>query len=227
MEVNKVLMSKKYTQEEFYKEGCKNIYKFDDASETAESVISKLHEVYKLENALFDAGKSFDIELHMKELPFEVRVAVLRDALTQKDLLDATIVINVFNFIKSFNTFCDDFFTNDIILVNSIVEYLDLKTELALELKETTDTLLSYVFSVIKSVGVTEFTNDNQPEMIPLFYQRLLMASDFVSISNMLKKTSSVDHSKLILVANASTFLLSLCNKYSIANFLEIETGAK
>lgn len=227
MEKNIVLMSREYTADEFYKEGYKNIYKFDDPKESEEKVLAKLHEVYKLEAALFDAGKSFDIELHMKALPFDIRIAALRDALAQENLLDATMVINIFNFIKSFNTFCEAYFTNSIILVNSIMEFLDLKTALAAELKETTERLVSYVFSIIKSVGVTEFTNDNQPTMIPLFYQRLLLACDFVSISNMLKKTESVDQTKLTLVANASTFLLSLCKKYSLANLLDVATGVK
>lgn len=226
MEVNEVLIDKVYTAEEFYKKGVKNVYTFNE-TKPKEDVIALLHAIYDVEASLQAKGESFDIELHLKNLPFETRIAILEDAMHQENLLDSTMVLNIFNFIKSFNTFSDDYFKNDLVLVNSILEFLDLKTALAVSLEKTANTLLNYVFSVIKSVGVTEYTPDNQPESIPFLYQRLLFICDFVSISNMLKKANKVDYATLKLVANADMFLQSLCQKYTFANLLAKDTGVK
>jgi hypothetical protein len=156
------------------------------------------------------------VKLNLKALSFEDRLEILRSALNNQDLLDSTLVLNIFNLINSYKELNKDYYSSEEVMVNSTIEFIDMKNKLKEELTKFSNELARYYISIIKTVGVTDFPANNLPQPIPYVYQRILLISDFISMSNIIKSIQEVNG--LIYVENAELFLSALANRYVFAN---------
>lgn len=194
---------------------------FKDKS--SDEIVDFLKKLNTLELEFIESNKKFDIHLNFKSIGFSDRISIMKWALQNNDLVDSSLILNIFNFIKGYNTFDDTFFDSKEVIVNDLEEFLDMKTALSTEISYFVKNLAKYYFSIIKTVGVTDFPSNNLPETIPFIYQRVLLISDFISLSNIVKGIKSID--ELIYVENAEMFLQSLSNKYLFSQILMNKTG--
>ena len=144
-------------------------------------------------------------------------MAIFKYALTHEDIVDSYTILNLFNLLKGYNTFEDSFFQSPAVFLNSLVEFVDLRADLKAEIEAFTKKLILYYLAIFKSVGITEFTEDNKPIIIPYVYQRFILISNFVSMSNILLKETTFP-TEIPTVANAGVFITQLAGRFSIAN---------
>jgi len=177
----------------------------------------------KVDGPLVEAKKNFTIRLNLKELSFDARLEIIRSAIKNLDLIDSTLILNIFNLIKGFNTVDPSFFASPDIVVNSMLEFVDMKVKLKAELTELSKEITRYFYSILRTVGLTDFPANNLPEVIPFIYQRIFLVSDFISLSNIIRKFESIDN--LVYVENAEYFLQSLSTRYMFATMLIQNAG--
>lgn len=206
--------------------GGKWVVKFDSLTNLEDMKIC-LQTIFDAEKELHDAKenkKEYEINLEgIKNLSLDNRVELLKMALKNEDLLDSTFLLNIFNFLKTFNNFDDSFFQSSAVFVNDFDEFCDLKDGVMEELEVVNKNIARYYISIIKTLGVTDFPANNLPQIMPYIYQRIFLISDCISLSNMIKKYKSVDN--LIYVENAEYFFSNLANRYVFANFLIKNAG--
>lgn len=199
----------------------KIIYKVDDT----EYIIKHLTDLNNFELKKQEEKKPVEVHLNFKSLSFDTRLEILRWALTKEDLIDASLVLNIFNLIKGYSTFDKTFFDSEEVMFNKATEFLDFKRKLTTERSKFLRELARYYFSAIKSCGIVEYAVDNPPLIIPFVYQRILLISDFITMSNML--CDIVEVNNLVNVANARFFIDSMSTKNSIANIFIKSLGVQ
>lgn len=97
----------------------------------------------------------FRPRLILKDLSFELKCEAMKIALTRSDLVDQVMILNIFNLVKSWNTFADKYFEDRITLCNSIEEYIDLKLKCKTELNAFKTNVVKFFISALKSYSVT------------------------------------------------------------------------
>lgn len=199
----------------------KIIYKVDDKDE----IIKHLTELNNYELKQQEEKKPVEIHLNFKALSFDTRLEILRWALTKEDLIDSSLILNIFNLIKGYSTFDKTFFESEEVMFNKATEFLDFKRKLVTERTKFLRELARYYFSVIKSCGIVEYSTENPPVIIPFVYQRILLITDFITMSNMFYDIVEVND--LVNVANARYFIDSLSTKNSIANIFIKSLGVQ
>lgn len=164
-----------------------------------------------------------DVSLNFKNTKLSTRVEIIKWALGYKDLVDATLILNIFNLIKGFNNCDQSFFEVSEVMFNSFEEFIDVKTSLKDDLLLFRKELAKYFYSLFRTVGATVFPDNVRPEILPLIYQRIFLIADFISISNMIRNFKTVED--LVFVENAEMFLQSLSTRYVFAGALMRNAG--
>ena len=139
----------------------------------------------------------------------EIKLEAMKFLFTQEDLLDSYAILNLYNFIKCYNTFAEEFFESACIYVKDVEEFLDTKYELKDVFDKVTRDLCIYYLSVLKSCDKIN-TDFDTMIVLPLLYQRLLFITDFPTLAVLLNKVQDIDLSKTFVVNNANAFLDSL-----------------
>lgn len=195
------------------------VFKQEDPS----TICEQLNKINIWEIERIESKENCDVSLNFKELSFDTRVVILKWALTHFDLVDSTLVLNIFNLIKGFNNCDSSFFDAQEVMFNSFEEFIDIKTLLKEDLIIFRKELAKYYYSIIRTVGATVFPDNALPVIIPLVYQRIFLISDFISLSNMVRNFKSID--ELVFVENAEMFLQSLATRYVFAGILMKKAG--
>lgn len=164
-----------------------------------------------------------DVSLNFKNTKLNTRLNIIKWALGYKDLVDSTLILNIFNLIKGFNNCDQSFFEVNEVMFNSFEEFIDIKTSLKDELLGFRKELAKYFYSLFRTVGATVFPDNVRPEILPLIYQRIFLIADFISISNMIRNFKSIED--LVFVENAEMFLQSLSTRYVFAGALMRQAG--
>lgn len=189
---------------------------------TKEDLCLKLENLIK--NQLDEFESTGDITtsikdvLDVKNLPFEEKVEFFKYILSNEDVLDSVIILNIFNMIKCYNAFDDSYFEAEDTFFKDFEEYLDIKTSLRDELDRFSKQLCIYYMSILYSCGVTDDNADKDIISMPLVYQRILYVVDFISMSNILNKTKNfeIKVDDLYLIQNSCIYLESLSNRFLI-----------
>lgn len=200
------------------------LFVFDEETQDAVGCIKSLNE-FQVEN--HDDGQDFKFVLDIKDLPFETKRDVLKYALTTDNIIDTTLILNIFLLIKGYNTFDDRFFESRQVCMKSLEEFIDLKLALKDELNAFINNLKKWYYSVITCCGLVEYVSDDKPQIMPYTYQRILGVSDFVSLSNIFKKTKKLEEIELVTVGNAHEILLELAKRFVLSDLIAIKSGAK
>ena len=179
------------------------------------NILIILNELY-----MYEVESQRSISLRLKNLPIELKSSILLHALERKNLVNSTIILNIFNLIKGYNTFEDDFFAHPDTIFNTLEEFLDIKIDLNRDLSMFSKELIIYYLSIMKCCGVTEYTNDMVLVDIPLIYQRVLSISDIVSLSSIFMKVPEINTNELLLVNDAYQYMAYLASNFTLANKL-------
>lgn len=190
---------------------------------SVEESIECIKLIHEKELELHNSKTNFELSINFKALDFKTRLEILKYAITNLDLIDSSLILNIFNLVKGYNTFDDSFFESEEIMINNLEEFLDIKSGLKTELDELTKEIARYYISILKTAGVTDFPANNLPKVMPFLYQRIFYISDFISLSNIIRKFTEV--TDLIYVENAESYLNALANRYVFANILMQDLG--
>lgn len=184
---------------------------FDFVDNNLEKVLEDLKEIHLKENELFANSETSNNQLNisLKKLDNEIKVEAMKYLFSQEDLIDSYALLNLYNFIKCYNTFSEDFFESSCVYINDVEEFLDTKYELKEIFDKITKDLCIYFLSVLKSCDKIN-TDFDTMIVLPLLYQRLLFITDFPTLAVLLNKVQDIDLSKTFIVNNANAFLDSL-----------------
>ena len=142
------------------------------------------------------ADEAFDL----KECPYEDKVRFMRYVMGDSGLINTSLLTNIILLVSA-QELSDEVFADDKCVFNSLLEYVDMKTDLITEIKEYTEKLLMYFYSAIKSYSTV--LPDNKID-IPMAYYTILMILKIGDISKMMNRVV-VDTANLDLVNDAST----------------------
>ena len=180
------------------------VFKFESIS--SDEAIVKIGEILKYQVDNLGKDNVIETDISIKALSKEEKIAIIKHILTLDDVLDSYVILNIYNFIKGFNTFDSSYFYSPIVYVNDMEEYLDIKYELKEELSEFTKKVCVYYLSVLRSIDKID-NNDPKMVIIPLIIQRILMIADFYTLSVMLNKVKSINIDETYIVNNALAFV--------------------
>lgn len=196
-------------------------------ADTVEYLKVCLNTANDIEHAIFQNGKQWGAYTQLKHLPFELRKAAIQWALDPANLdkvVDPSLILNVFNLIKGYNTFDQSFFESQHILVNSMLEMSDMKRALKEPLTDFITCVCKYYLSILRSASVTEYMPSDKPVKLPVMIDSLFRLLDFMTLSSLLRKSKAIGTDTLFNVENASGYLLILSNKYGLGNKVAQET---
>ena len=191
-------------------------------TEKTDELVFLLTRLLDYEEKQFDiknvSGKTFNIDL--KGLSTEELIAVYRFLLNRDTLVNARLILNLQTFINGYSTYDDSFFECKEIYLCNIEQILDIKLALSKELKDF-QTKISYWFlACLKSMHKVEYTALDPLVVLPPLYKRILLASNLMSLSTILSKSSNIETEDLPLVEDAFPIIMELASASAIANQL-------
>lgn len=138
-----------------------------------------IDELYKYESDHSD----FRPLLIIDKLPTEFKISIIRKSLNNFNLVDKICILNIFNLVKSWNSFSDSYFKNKYIFSDSIEEFIEIKLACKNELNNFKTNLVKYFISSIKSY-VIQLNSTKLIELpnIYLIILKLLSISDIAKL---------------------------------------------
>lgn len=166
------------------------------------------------------AGKSSlpIIEIDAKGCSTDTIIEIMRYAMKREDLVNASLLLNVFNLIKRYNTLNDSYFEYELSYVKSIEEFIDLKASLAPEIKHVCTQLAYWYLGALYSIHKTEVTVVDKLETVPNLYHNLLLTSDLFTLSAIFNKGEDINTSKLPLVDYAYVYVIELASRMCVTD---------
>ena len=158
------------------------------------------------------------IEIDAKACSTDTLIALMDYGLRREDLLNASLILNIFNLIKQYNSLSESYFNNPRSYIKSIEEFIDLKASLALPIKQVCTRLAYWYLGALYSLHKTEITVIDKVEKIPNLYHTLLLSSDLFTLSAIFSKGDNVNTEELPWVDNAYIYVMELANRMCITN---------
>ena len=160
------------------------------------------------------------IVINAKQLPNDMMIDLFKYSLTREDILNSSIVLNILNLIKTYNSFDQTYFENEYIFVSDLEQLLNIKQALVEEIKEFVKKFAIWFYSLFKSINKVEYTFLDEHYELPTIYKRIFQVSDLVTISGIINKAPEFSSSELKNVDNAMYFVSLFCKKLSLGNSL-------
>ena len=158
------------------------------------------------------------IEIDAKKCNTDTLIAILRYAMGREDLVNASLLLNIFNLIKQYNTLNESYFEHELSYVKSIEEFIDLKASLAPEIKNVCTKLAYWYLGALYSIHKTEVTVVDKLEPVPNLYHSLLLTSDLFTLSAIFNKGNSINTSELPLVDYAYVYVIELASRMCVTD---------
>jgi len=103
-----------------------------------------------------------------------------------KNTRNVSLLLNLLNILKNYNTFSDSFFNNDDVYINNIEQFLDLKTALHDEIQSLANVIATFYLSIIKSMTKNEYTMLDEYVDMPQFMHAFYSVVDLCTLSGIL-----------------------------------------
>lgn len=158
------------------------------------------------------------IEIDAKKCDTDTIIAIMRYAMRREDLVNASLLLNIFNLIKQYNTLNDSYFEYELSYVKSIEEFIDLKASLAPEIKHVCTQLAYWYLGALYSIHKTEVTIVDKLEPVPNLYHNLLLTSDLFTLSAIFNKGDGINTSELPLVDYAYVYVIELASRMCVTD---------
>ena len=122
-----------------------------------------------------DGSDCFIFSTSIKSLRSEDKMKAILFAIDSANkMVDQWMTLNIYNLIKGYNTFADEYFEAEEIYFDSLVELMDVMGEFkdSKEYAELIRNVSVYYLSIIKTIGITSGSKLEQAIVLPLMYQR-------------------------------------------------------
>lgn len=180
-----------------------------------------VNNLLKTEEHVYNTTKQLKyFKYNIKKHDFNIKKQFFKLCLTNNNITNPDILLNIIMFIRSYNDFSDDFFNLDNIYVNDITEFLDIKLELKTEFDAFITQFAKWYYSIFKCVHKVEFNFLENTQKIPLVFEKIILSCDFITISGIISKTNNINFSDLYLVENALMYISILAQKMNYSSEL-------
>lgn len=137
------------------------------------------------------------------------------------DIRNVSIILNILNLVKTFNTFDDAFFASKDVFVKSLEQFLDVKLALMPEVNKLVVDLFSAFNSMLCSASKVEYTMLDGYEDMPIFYRAFFSGIDLVTLYGIFSAIDQDDvHVQLKKYKDSMLLLNHMVEKHKIANVL-------
>lgn len=206
-----------YTTQENLKENLNNKDKEEielsfDKGLSIEDLSKQVKEVLDIEKDFI----GYPLYLRLKDFSFEHKVRIMKDALNNADLNDIILTLNIINLIKCSNDLPDEYFQDDNIIFNSIVEILDLSIELEEDLTKIRRDVSVAFMSLFKSYHKFEYADTEKHIQLNNLIRNILLTCDLLTLSTMFSVSDDINSSELYYVDNAMFLIQNILYKNSI-----------
>lgn len=192
-----------------------------DSNLSSEDVIVILSKVIAYEAEKYKENTNiYTANIIIKDFSTKKLVEIYRYLLSEESVVNSSLILNIINLIKLYNSFDDSFFNHRLIYEKDLEQFLDIKLSLKNELNEFITKLSKYWISVIWSAHKTAYTYLDQPVVLPNIYQRIILSTDMITLSGIFSKAKSFSTSELFIVNDAYLYLSESCKKLSFADSL-------
>lgn len=161
-----------------------------------------------------------NIYINAKSLSNEMIIELFRYSLSRDDILNSTVILNIFNLIKTYNSFDKSYFENEFIFVSDLEPLLVIKQGLNDEIKKFIRELTIWFYSLFKSINKVEYTFLDEHYELPTIFKRMFQVTDLVTIAGIINKSPEFSSSELKNVDNAMYFVSDLSKKLVMGNTL-------
>lgn len=165
-----------------------------------------------------EANEDKKIFFNFKTLTVKHLTEVYRLVLNRKTLSNESIILNINILINGYNTLDDSLFTMKEIYVNGVEDLIDIKLDLTDEIQAFQTELIKWFLASLKSMHRVEFTYLDTVEDVPPVFVKVMMASNFLTMSQIFSKASPINTSEIPLVKGAYPFVASMASTSAIAD---------
>ena len=143
---------------------------------------------------------------------------LMRMALTRESLVNTQLLANINILVSGYNTLDDSLFQSPLILFSDIEQLLDVKLTLDKEIKDFQTKTVYWYLSCLYSAHKVEYTYLDQTVKMPNLWRKFLMATNLLTISQIMSKAEPINTSSLVLVENAYPVIMELSANMSLAS---------
>ena len=161
----------------------------------------------------FESQFVIDYKLETDEL-----CELMRMALTRETMVNTQLLANINILVSGYNTLDDSLFQSPLILFSDIEQLLDVKLTLDKEIKDFQTKTVYWYLSCLYSAHKVEYTYLDQTVKMPNLWRKFLMATNLLTISQIMSKAEPINTSSLVLVENAYPVIMELSANMSLAS---------
>lgn len=143
---------------------------------------------------------------------------LMRMALTRESMVNTQLLANINILVSGYNTLDDSLFQSPLILFSDIEQLLDVKLTLDKEIKDFQTKTIYWYLSCLYSAHKVEYTYLDQTVKMPNLWRKFLMATNLLTISQIMSKAEPINTSCLVLVENAYPVIMELSANMSLAS---------
>lgn len=143
---------------------------------------------------------------------------LMRMALTRETMVNTQLLANINILVSGYNTLDDSLFQSPLILFSDIEQLLDVKLTLDKEIKDFQTKTIYWYLSCLYSAHKVEYTYLDQTVKMPNLWRKFLMATNLLTISQIMSKAEPINTSCLVLVENAYPVIMELSANMSLAS---------
>ena len=156
-------------------------------------------------------------KISLRGLPTNLLLDGLRVCFSRTDIKSPTVLLNIYNTVKRYNTLDQSFFESEEVWFTSIEQFLDVKVGLKDEIQAFTNKMAFYFLSCIYSMHKVEYTMLDRHEPMPDIYLNFMLTSDFYTLSAIVGKADNIQTKDLTMIDNAYAYITELALRSNIA----------
>ena len=179
-----------------------------------DEMIELLGQIYDIEND--ETFKDVFI-LKFKGLGIDLITEAFRYSLSREDLKNPSMLLNIINLIKIYNTLDDSFFENEDVFVSSIEELLDVKFEIHNELQQFIRQVSIYFMSLFKSYNKTTYSPLDNHIKLPSIYAKIFLSLDLLTLSGIFSVSPKFTTDDCVYIEESMLYISNIMRKNIIA----------
>lgn len=127
--------------------------------------------------------KDKNIKIHLKKLETSKLIEIFKYMFKNiLEIRNISMLLNIINIAKTYNTFDDSFFENEDVFIDSIEQFLDVKLDLEDQITAFNQNLVEVFLSICRSSNKMEYSLLDDYEDLPLCYNIIFNSIDIMTI---------------------------------------------
>lgn len=160
--------------------------------------------------------------MELKNKSLEEKIEALKSYLNNENDEDPILSLNLYNLIKFGNNWDESFFQHPDIIFNSILEFIQIKNKLKIELNDFCNKLLNIYFNCI--YNCSKVVTDEEIRPIPTIYRNVLLQGDFLFMSELANNYKFTAFEEVVY-EDPFSVLVPMANKLGLLyNFISFNT---